>query len=223
MNILRLSLVTAYSTILMLMLIGFNPQVNYLVPAPDPVYEQVLTNIPVIEHEAPVSLRDVAMKRTMEYENNKWIPPERSGWDKVYQIWTPHPSIEGGTDTLAYGHKLTIEEVNTGLIWINGKQYEYLNGISDTLAHELFHQDWVKAEDARFKLIGNEHPEEVLHVVTAMIYQMGATGVSGFNDMLYELSQKDYMDAANEMLDSKWARIDSPSRAMEMASIMDDY
>jgi len=39
-----------------------------------------------------------------KFENSKNYP--RGGWDNESKVWRPHPSIEGGADTLAYGMKL---------------------------------------------------------------------------------------------------------------------
>ena len=50
-------------------------------------------------------------------------------------------------------------------------------------------------------------------VVVSMVYQLGLGGVSEFKKFLKALWEADYAKAAQEMLDSKWAREDSPERA----------
>ena len=57
-------------------------------------------------------------------------------------------------------------------------------------------------------------------VVISMLYQMGYHGVRGFTDMLKSLNDRDYEAAADHMLDSKWARVDTPERAERQAEIM---
>lgn len=52
----------------------------------------------------------------------------RIGFDKEKKLWFPHHSIEGGTDTIAYGHKLTADDAKNG---------KFKNGISDNEANEL--------------------------------------------------------------------------------------
>ena len=47
-------------------------------------------------------------------------------------VWKPHPSPEGGTDTIGYGHKLTKAEAASG---------KYDKGISDSEAITLFRED----------------------------------------------------------------------------------
>lgn len=49
-------------------------------------------------------------------------------------------------------------------------------------------------------------------VLTNMVFQMGPTGVSKFENMLSALKVEDYELAALEMMDSKWSR-QTPTRA----------
>lgn len=70
-------------------------------------------------------------------------------------------------------------------------------------------------------------------VIISMIYQLGPTGFAGFKRMIGHLEKGNagsammphlmegyWKEIANEMLDSKWAREDSPARARELAEIM---
>lgn len=50
-----------------------------------------------------------------------------------------------------------------------------------------------------------------------MTFQMGLHGLSGFPKFLTALQQKDYPAAAAAMLDSKWAREQSPDRAKRLS------
>jgi lysozyme len=56
-------------------------------------------------------------------------------------------------------------------------------------------------------------------VIVCMIFQLGAGGLNGFVNMRAALERKDYETAANEMLDSTWAK-QTPARAQRMANIM---
>lgn len=60
-------------------------------------------------------------------------------------------------------------------------------------------------------------PEVVQDVVIEMVFQMGAKGFNKFRKTRKALSQSDYKTAASEMLDSQWARTDSPARAKRAA------
>lgn len=57
-------------------------------------------------------------------------------------------------------------------------------------------------------------------VLTRMVYQLGLKGTKGFKKFLLAIKEGDFNKAADEMLDSKWAREDTPIRAANEASIM---
>jgi len=50
---------------------------------------------------------------------------------------------------------------------------------------------------------------------------MGCGGVSGFREMIKALKKKDYEKAADEMLDSQWAR-NHKARSGRLAKMMRD-
>lgn len=54
-------------------------------------------------------------------------------------------------------------------------------------------------------------------VVVQMRYQLGLDGLLGFRNLLRALAHEKFNIAAAEMLDSKWARSDSPKRAQRLA------
>lgn len=64
------------------------------------------------------------------------------GWHKASQRWFPYPSPEGGNDTIAYGHKLTADDIRS-------KRFE--NGITESQAQYLLMSDIQKSLD-RIKL-----------------------------------------------------------------------
>jgi lysozyme len=63
-------------------------------------------------------------------------------------------------------------------------------------------------------------PDKVKSVLIAMAYQMGVAGLMGFKNTLRYMSARDWKLAADEMLDSKWARKDTPARARRMAEVI---
>ena len=65
-----------------------------------------------------------------------------------------------------------------------------------------------------------DSPEDVKFVVTNMCYQIGVNGFSKFKKTIYLLETEQYEDASEEMLNSKWARSDSPGRAKELSEIL---
>lgn len=54
-------------------------------------------------------------------------------------------------------------------------------------------------------------------ILVEMAYQMGMTGIYKFRNMWAAIDRRDIKGAVNEMLDSRWARSDSPARAKDMA------
>ncbi len=62
-------------------------------------------------------------------------------------------------------------------------------------------------------------PLEVKEVVLNMCYQMGITGVSKFKKAISAMQEEDWITAADEMLDSKWAK-QTPKRAKELSEIV---
>lgn len=57
-------------------------------------------------------------------------------------------------------------------------------------------------------------------VIVCMAFQLGTNGVANFKRMCAALRIRDYITASIEMLDSDWAREDTPARAKRMAQIM---
>ncbi len=57
-------------------------------------------------------------------------------------------------------------------------------------------------------------------VLIEMAYQLGVAGLLKFENMIQALIGRNYDRASREMLDSKWAREDTPSRAKELAKKM---
>jgi lysozyme len=57
-------------------------------------------------------------------------------------------------------------------------------------------------------------------VVVQMVFQMGINGVLEFRKFCAAMSAGNYQAAADEMLDSQWARTDSPARATRHAVTM---
>jgi len=59
-------------------------------------------------------------------------------------------------------------------------------------------------------------------VLVEMAYQMGVPGLLAFKQTLRFIGAGEYRKAANEMLDSKWAK-QTPTRARELAEIVRNY
>lgn len=65
----------------------------------------------------------------------------KAGFDAKKNLWFPHKSFEGGSDTIGYGHKLQ-------------KGEDYSSGITDAQAQELLKIDLSKAKQQVYKELG---------------------------------------------------------------------
>lgn len=81
------------------------------------------------------------MQALMKVENSI-----KAGYDKDKDTWSPHPSPEGGTPTLGYGHKLEQRDVDNGDILIGGTWHPVW-GLDDDSVIALFTQDVKEAEE----------------------------------------------------------------------------
>tara|TARA_Y100001963_G_scaffold73661_1_gene102449 strand:+ start:571 stop:1011 length:441 start_codon:yes stop_codon:yes gene_type:complete len=116
---------------------------------------------------------------------------------KVYKCPTGH-------DTIGYGFKVSDMYIDEDIA-------------QEMLIRILIHKenqmrntfDWV-----------DDMPVLVQEVLLNMCYQMGVHGVSKFKKMIRAMKKEDWATASNEMLDSKWARSDSPHRAKELSDIV---
>lgn len=85
---------------------------------------------------------------------------------------------------------------------------------------------WLQLEvdrlrDALFLVAGFETAGNVRRdVLTEMAYQLGLAGVRKFKRMWAAVERKDWTVAAAEMMDSRWAREQTPRRAAELAMRM---
>ena len=71
---------------------------------------------------------------------------------------------------------------------------------------------------AKFKWLDTV-PHEVQGVLVNMSYQMGVNGVSKFKKALHAMQMFQWKIAADELMDSRWAR-QTPNRAKELSNII---
>ena len=90
---------------------------------------------------------------------------------------------------------------------------------------KLFQEDLQKAKDGASRLIKKNKVEDLpckaVEIIIEMVYQMGESGVSKFKKMWKALKQnpKDYNEAANQMMDSRWAK-QTYNRARNLSDTM---
>lgn len=115
----------------------------------------------------------------------------------------PYPDTKGYM-TGGVGHKMSLREqsIYQGRIIPNAVVDNWLINDVSTATRAAEKYPWY------YKL--NE-PRKA--VVVSMIFQMGEQGFSNFKKTISFLSSGNYQAAATEMLDSVWAKKDSPNRA----------
>ena len=119
-----------------------------------------------------------------------------------------------GNKTVGYGHLLTENDwfykENVGFK-LNEKELEAL--LLDDLTSAR--------RDCEFLVNDfNDLPNEAKLVLCNMAFQLGRNRLSTFKKMLAAVEKQDFPGAAAEMLDSRWAKEQTPERAKRLAARM---
>lgn len=105
------------------------------------------------------------------------------GWEnsvgagKRKDKWYSHKSLEGGSDTLAYGHKLTPEEVESGIIEVDDKSFNWKEGLTEDQALAVLNKDANYAKNIALASLKKANLDEDLSKVqalTSLIYNVGS-------------------------------------------------
>ena len=114
-----------------------------------------------------------------------------------------------GKKTIGYGHLITEED-----IYEEGKEY------SKEALETCFEKDFDNAVQSAENVIGDiDLLPNAKEVIIEMCFQLGGNGVSKFKNMWAYLGDGDYVNAGNEMLDSRWYQ-QTPNRAKDLSDIM---
>ena len=121
-----------------------------------------------------------------------------------------HILKEEGFEPKPYQDHLGNWTFGHGLTWISEEESKTIaRGRYSTNIHALvLHIEFL-----------NTRPFEVLEILGHMSYQLGVSGVLGFKKMIAAIKDEDYAAAADEMIDSKWAK-QTPERANRLAERM---
>lgn len=85
----------------------------------------------------------------------------KKGYDKQKKLWFPHKSFEGGSDTIAYGHKIQPGE-------------NFSKGITDAQAEALLKKDLEKARDQVTKELGGRQlSKKQMEMFVDFVFNMG--------------------------------------------------
>jgi hypothetical protein len=119
------------------------------------------------------------------FENSKANP--KGGYNKQLKKWFPHKSLEGGSDTIAYGHKLLPGE-------------DFSEGLSDQEAEQLLEKDIrAKLSVARSKI---ENFDGLPITIKIAVLNSLFRGDMGPKTMRL-LSQNKFAEAAKEYLNHR--------------------
>lgn len=124
---------------------------------------------------------------------------------KINKIYKDHL----GNATFGVGHLvLETDDLKEGI--------EY----DDATIMEYFERDFRQAtNDAQTFIKGETIDPRAFGCVINMAFQLGLPRLSKFKRFQYHLNKCEYAEAADEMLDSRWAK-QTPNRASELAEIM---
>lgn len=120
-----------------------------------------------------------------QFENSMNNP--RGGYNKQLKKWFPHKSLEGGSATIAYGHKLQ-------------KGEDFSKGITNSEAEKLLEKDIEKKIDYAKRHIKNFDSMPItVKIATVNALYRGDMGPKTMN----LLSQNKFRDAAREYLNHR--------------------
>ena len=119
------------------------------------------------------------------FENS--VDNPRGGYNKAKKLWFPHKSLEGGSDTIAYGHKIQPGE-------------NFSKGLTDSDALKLLEKDI----DKKLKIAKSQMKKFDTFPLTVKIAVINALyrGDMGPKTMIL-LNQNKFADAAREYLDHR--------------------
>ena len=126
-----------------------------------------------------------------------------------YEVYLDHL----GLPTCGIGHLIKEDDPAHGL--------EVGTKIDEERVNELFETD-IKETIDECKLIYNDFddlPEEAQYIIANMMFNMGRPRLSRFHKMKQAVDNRDWKEAANQMIDSRWYK-QVPNRANRLVNRM---
>ena len=124
-----------------------------------------------------------------------------------YEVYLDHL----GLPTCGIGHLIKEDDPEHGL--------EVGTKIDEERVNELFETD-IKVTIDECKLIYNDFddlPEEAQYIIANMMFNMGRPRLSRFHKMKQAVDNRDWKEAANQMIDSRWYK-QVPNRAHRLVN-----
>ena len=118
--------------------------------------------------------------------------------------------IDEGVEYRVYNDHLGYKTFGIGhLITAKDEEYGAIIGtiVSQTRVNEVFDNDVnIYIKEAKSVFINLEKlPDEAQQIIVNMCFNMGAPRLKKFKKFILAIDNQDYITAANEMLNSKWA------------------
>tara|TARA_R110000782_G_scaffold177250_1_gene268204 strand:- start:234 stop:686 length:453 start_codon:yes stop_codon:yes gene_type:complete len=131
--------------------------------------------------------------------------------DEIYLCSEGHP-------TFGIGHLIKQTDPEYMLLTLDNYVGTKIN---ETRVNEVFEADMgVVLKDCEILYPDfYELPEEAQHIIANMCFQLGRPRLSKFKMMKAAVDARDFKEAANQMLDSRWAK-QTPNRAVRLAERM---
>lgn len=152
-------------------------------------HNAVTTHKPAMTHAVKSTVdifKDSIDTILKHYENSTNNPV--GGFDKSVGKWFPHKSIEGGTDTIAYGHKI-----------VSGENFS--NGLTDSEATQLLKKDISAKESFAKRKIENydKLPQYVKNGIINALYRgdLGPKTLKLMNMGQWDGVAKEYLNHPN--------------------------
>jgi len=137
---------------------GFDSQA-----APIKVSNQIQTDKPGVTQTVNKSkgLSDISLDQSFIDYIKRVENASKVGFNKQKNLWFPHKSFEGGSDTIGYGHKIQ-------------KGEDFSKGITDSQAEDLLKKDLEKAKAQVYKeLNGQQLSKKQLEMFVDFVFNMG--------------------------------------------------
>jgi len=126
----------------------------------------------------------------------------KAGFNDATGRWSPHASLEGGTGTLGYGHKLTAREAREGVVYIGGQPVALQRGIDETQAQQLYQQDVQQAVGSLRASWPNfdSLPRRYREVLTNISFNVGRVSPQGWPSLNRAMQAGDDAGVRREMV-----------------------
>ena len=148
--------------------------------------------------------------------------------DSLFKLISRHEGIRNhiykdvhGNPTIGIGFNLSDENNRRILLKLNITEMDLRNGLTDKQVKELFDISLKQATNDANKFLPNlnSYPLNVQKAIIDMSFNLGYPRLSKFINLKKALQQRDFNQAAAEMLNSSWAR-QTGNRANELARMV---